>query len=143
MSQWTHITGLILIDSMMTWKQLHKKLSTIWGFDTEGSTDPSIPAGSEGSVAFTINKARECGGSFGCGKEEIYHGAQIAIFGDLRDYDNAKELIDWIKAKTTEPPGILWHIREGIVMIHVEYQKTEVWMFKDDIWTQIWEEADK
>jgi len=91
MSIWTHVNGSIRIDGLN-----YSKLPKIWKFD--------VPTGSEGGIEFDY--------------KIVGVGAVLAVFnlwGDLRDYENVDEIINWIE--TSFKDNI---IRSGIVEIDCE-----------------------
>jgi len=101
MSQWTHVNAHIRIDGI---EGVHK------GFNL----DENIPCGSEGSLQYKIDKV-------GTGLV-LYN---VAIWGDLRDYNNKQEIIEYL-VKNFENEMI----RSGIAEIEVERDKIYFYTFK-------------
>ncbi len=129
MSQWTHVNGSIRIDG----------LPMIPGADEESIrvlmgrmvffNDPkkkwdrcSVPCGSEGSLRYVPIKA---------GDGIVLW--TVVIWGDLRDYDNVKEIKEWFTGivDSLHPGhgrGIF--VRSAILEIEVEYRGTVVLVYK-------------
>ena len=135
MSQWTHVAGIIRIDSMMellgpgldmTRQILLQRLGFAWDYDDLGNElvndvvdNSPVPFGSEGSVQYDIVKTRP---EEGIGKHCLSWG-YIAIHGDLRDFDDPNQIYEWLfnALSTINDDGM--GFRQAIVTIDVEYQK--------------------
>lgn len=89
MSVWTHVAGVIRVDSirgLMPAPKFDKIfIKRLWG-DT--NMDCNMPMGTEGSLDFRIieNPDKDCMAAY-----------TVVIFGDLRDYgaDNIPDIKDW------------------------------------------------
>lgn len=120
MSQWTHVCGCVrvdylpFIDGNEKGKDFKYKLKEIFGktCNWKDSRDIwnncNVPCGSEGSIQYDIEHTA-CDNSVSWGV--------VYIWGDLRDYENANAIYEWIK-KATET----LIIRSCSVKIDVEYQ---------------------
>ena len=114
MSVWTHVAGVIRLDSLRfddstpDWNELIGK-ECMWRSDNWDDyyyhPEEFLPGGSEGTLRLStwVNP-------------NISHTAAytITIFGDLRDYDNPNTIIDWFKNKCEE---ILSTKGNGIILI--------------------------
>ena len=119
MSQWTHVNASIRFDSILgqgiiTEKELGKMCK--WeDKDTSHWEDSKLPCGSEGSIEYEIVQT---GG-------ENSMAAQVVVFaGDLRDYDDDKEILNYFKSITENKM-----IRSGILEIDVEYKTKLIFIF--------------
>jgi hypothetical protein len=110
MSTWTHVVGGFRIDGMPqiipshTVQSIKDILGPMCLFDDWDDTS-TLPRGSEGSLQYKII--------------EYQHGLpwiMVAIWGDLRDYDNLKEIEDWWNATLAK----FDMIRDGCLRIIVE-----------------------
>ena len=117
MSIWTHVAGLIRIDTIqipgayVDEDNLVTRLGKISTF--EEPVETKVPIGSEGSLRYEIIDTDITGNSM--------TKWAIAIWGDLRDFDenDTDSIIKWIK-KVTE--GLM--VRNGILTIETEGVKT-------------------
>jgi hypothetical protein len=132
MSQWTHVNASIRFDGIMglstlpTEKELGKMCK--WGDKDDSHWDnPDLPCGSEGSLEYTIIKT---------GTENSIACMAIIFIGDLRDYDDDKEILAYFNKITT---GQM--IRSGVLEIQIEYNDTIVYRFNDD--SNQWEECSR
>ena len=94
MSVWTHVIGGIRLDGFAFQKADESKLkkifiqSTFYNFNEKCN----MPCGSEGSIRYKIIKNDE---------ESCLNKCQIALWGDLRDYDSdriKKEFKIWLES---------------------------------------------
>lgn len=114
MSQWTHIAGCIRIDSLgeLLGEDTKKQLEIAFGNTCEYNDERvvwdtcNVPCGSEGSLQYAIQKT---------GRENELAWGIVYIWGDLRDYDGAQEIFEWL-ANSCE--GFM--IRSCTVKIDVE-----------------------
>ncbi len=133
MSQWTHVAGIIRIDSMVavmsrgpdsTEDNLRRRLGEIWNYDSDyiPTSNESTPSGSEGSIQYDIVKT---------GNKHSLSWGHIVIWGDLRDFDDPNEIYDWLgnSLVTIHEGGI--SIRDIIVSIVVEHSNQYI-IFQDD-----------
>ena len=142
MSQWTHVAGLIRIDSMVdllggsdtTERMLRDRLGYTWNYDDLGNRareihidNSHVPFGSEGSVQYEIVKTRLETGS---GEHSLSWG-HIAIHGDLRDFDDPNEIYRWLvdSLATINEDGL--GFRDVIVAIQVEYADQHIIVLND------------
>jgi hypothetical protein len=102
---------------------LLQRLGYAWDWDDlgdESRTDvvdnSPVPFGTEGSIQYEIVKTRSDDGIL---SHSLYWG-HIAIYGDLRDFDNPQEIYDWLvnSLATINDDGL--GFRDVIVSIEVE-----------------------
>ena len=132
MSNWTHVAGIIRVDGLRCLDDvlgdpnfdeiigkecLWESPKKIWD-DADDNPDKYLPMGSEGSLqkSIWINPDKDCMDSY-----------TISIFGDLRDHDNVKEIIDWFKEKCKK----LW-VRNAVITVENEWYGTETWTWTEE-----------
>lgn len=134
MAQWTHVTAAIRFD---------------YGpMNTYVLSPESDERGPEGTMEEALAILRPIWGR-GMGKDEVrdghacqdlsigwstedHRGPIVTISGDLRHFDDAELVRDWIVGKVNESLngrdfGELG-IREGVILVEVEYQKQVVYV---------------
>jgi len=145
MSQWTHVQGIVRFDTYrLSYAELKLILRDRWG-PTWTFDDPKnepfchAPAGSEGSIRYTIVRGGHCGSSTNPEKE--FQGADIIVVGDLRDFDSPKRIMDWIR-NVTSGFSVEYHTRSGLVHIDVEGGEKEIWIAEglEGEWRMVWKE---
>lgn len=110
MSQWTHVNGSIRVDhlrsitSNIDFNDIFR--TTHW--EDDNWDDCNMPCGSEGSLDINIWTAPS--------KSSIA-AYTINIFGDLRDYENKEEIINWFHKLITKT---FLMVRAAALTIHVE-----------------------
>ena len=121
MSQWTHVCGCVRIDSLEH-ESVNSRIETVfgktvcWGSPTEmwGEQEnyPELytPTGSEGGIQYDVWENP---------KKYIAASHSVSIFGDLRDYNNVEEIIEWFNKICKA-----FVIRDAVLNIEVEYIKT-------------------
>lgn len=118
MSTWTHITGCIRIDGIPmlrpaggTKEGVEKILGNTCDFDSPDSAwdKCDVPCGSEGSLQYKIIRA---------GDGLVLW--TVAIWGDLRDYDNIEEIKGWFNKVTSKKISI----RDAVLSIDLNGEKT-------------------
>jgi len=130
MSQWTHVNGSIRLEGMIPFTQPASKEIVIaeikehfgsmalWEDSEEAWDKCTVPKGSEGSLQYFINCTGESGSS-NTGPKGEFETADyrwvVTIIGDLRRYDSAEEIIEWVKKSTKD----LW-VREAVIRISIE-----------------------
>ena len=122
MSNWTHVAGIIRVDGLgfVDFDKLLGK-ECLWGSpeevwdDMRNNPDDYLPMGSEGSLqkSVWINP-----------NEHSLAAYTVSIFGDLRDHNSAKEIVDWFKKKCEG----LW-IRNAVITAQNEWGGTETWTY--------------
>jgi len=105
-----------------------KELGIIEKYDSEKQTD-FIPCGSEGSLEYKIVKT---------GTENSLACRAVIITGDLRDYDDANEILQYFDRITK---GKM--IRSGILEIDIEGQKLLIYRYSEDKWISVKDEMIK
>ena len=124
MSNWTHVAGIIRVDGIaeQDFDEIIGK-ECLWGSpsyvweDAETNPDKYLPMGSEGSLHKSIweNPNKNCLASY-----------TVSIFGDLRDHDSTKEIIDWFKKICKK----VW-VRNAVITVTNEMYGTETWNYID------------
>lgn len=116
MSIWTHVAGVIRIDTLFPPPDMKERLERVWNTNT--------PRGSEGRIAATVYEHSDV-------EEGGVVWGYIVLHGDLRDYgdkdSDIQAIVNYLNRctdktlsleETTEPLGC---IRQGIVSVEVEY----------------------
>lgn len=108
MSQWTHVNGIVRIDAIRPLMPL---------FNPMDGTLPT-PSGSEGELNVSVWE-----------NPEPSHMAAftVQVFGDLRDYDDHKEVLEYFESITN---GKM--VRSGLLEITVEWDKTYIYRHHTD-----------
>lgn len=141
MSTWTHVAGVIRIDSVvpfspsvfeetlgriLTWES-----SPILWKEFEKCPEKFTPTGSEGGIQYAVweNSNKSCLAKY-----------TVSIFGDLRDYTNIKEIEDWFN-------NILYtkkfYIRDAILHITCDCMEEKTVKYDYDRAIQEWEKRHK
>ena len=128
MSRWTHVTGAIRFDGVAhvpTYRQTGlATLKSILGktvtYDSpkEDWLKCSVPCGSKGSIQYHIHE-------YDTGLPWVI----VAIWGDLRDYDNIQAIADWFSKICHEHPLV----RQGVLEIQCGDQTRVVQFTHDDV----------
>ena len=119
MSNWTHVAGVIRVDSFSGNLDFDDLIGSEWdyyGNFTKGSK--RMPDGSEGSLQKSVWKNPD---------ESCVAKYTVSIFGDLRDHDEPQEIIDWFK----EVCDSLW-VRQAIITVSNERNGTIDWRYEYD-----------
>ena len=117
MSQWTHVAGLVRLDGigvMKGWtpedekRELEKVL-----------TASSLPFGSEGPLQYQVQIIFP--------QNQLCRG-HIVLWGDLRDYDDVKEIRKWFEGLLSNfsfdyylPNQLPFFVRAAVMSIDVEF----------------------
>lgn len=111
MSVWTHVCGCIRVDDIPhkdfdRAADIRRIMGNIidWGSWSEGGT--KLPCGSEGSLKYEILQNPS---------ESSIARFTIPIWGDLRDYNDDKEIEEWFNDVCSQ----MW-IRDAVININVE-----------------------
>jgi len=130
MSVWTHVAGIVRFDDI---RIINAKLDWLgepvrWEDDDEEKWRNCIlPCGSEGSLEYQIYENPDpCCVARWC----------VQFWGDLRDYDDEEEIIDYFKKITKDK----W-VRQGVFTIHVEFYRTRTFVY--DVDKKDWIELNK
>jgi len=135
MSNWTHVAGIIRIDDIgRAFSTENKQLNwdEIFGKECHFDSDESVwkdyydnpeiymPSGSEGTLTKSVWV-----------NPNIHNvdAYTVSIFGDLRDHDNPKEIIEWFKEVIKKHE--LW-VRNAVITAENEWYGTETWVFIDE-----------
>ena len=119
MSNWTHVAGVIRVDSFSGNLDFDDLIGSEWdyyGNFTGGSK--RMPDGSEGSLQKSVWKNPD---------EGCVAKYTVSIFGDLRDHDDPQKIIDWFK----EVCDSLW-VRQAIITVSNERNGTIDWRYEYD-----------
>lgn len=122
MSNWTHVAGIIRVDGLgfvdfdkLLGKEcLWESPEEVWD-DMRNNSDDYLPMGSEGSLQKSVWINPD---------EHSLAAYTVSIFGDLRDHNSAKEIVDWFKKKCEG----LW-IRNAVITAQNELNGTETWTY--------------
>lgn len=132
MSQWTHVSGIIRVDSFVDEEVTKEKeekllkglLGPIRNYDEEKSSEQChLPCGSEGSLKYEVSITGYAH------REPDYFSASvsrghISIWGDLRDYEDYQEILDWFKSLCSSmEKEIGYSVRDSILTIDVDFKK--------------------
>ena len=131
MSIWTHVAGVVRIDSIRISDDIpnfDKYFGKEWTFDDmwddepiyrefETNPDAFMPSGSEGSLqkSVWVNPDRNSMSAY-----------TITIFGDLRDYDDPNAIISWFKDCCKD----VW-VRQAVITVETEGKKPIIYNYKD------------
>lgn len=132
MSNWTHVAGVIRIDSLRLVKDEDKNMDfdkligreclwesdkSVWE-DLEMNPSSFMPFGSEGTLqkSVWVNPDKCCAASY-----------TVTIFGDLRDHDDPSEIIEWFKKVCDK----FW-IRNAVITACNEKNGTMTYTYKED-----------
>jgi hypothetical protein len=132
MSVWTHVTGVVRIDSIRISDDIpnfDKYFGKEWTFDDMWDDEPAykefevnpdafMPSGSEGSLnkSVWINPDRSEMASY-----------VVTIFGDLRDYDTPEDIISWFKDCCKN----VW-VRQAIITVETEGKEPIIYRCEED-----------
>lgn len=137
MSQWTHVGGVIRIDGIPSLAglnqeqekaEIQKMLGNTCSYDDDESKWDAcnVPCGSEGSLQHSYSFVGHDDVGKGFIASSSLTRSAIGIWGDLRDYDDEQEIINWFKGilakfqpNHPENKG-LFSIREALLSIEVE-----------------------
>ena len=124
MSNWTHVAAIARIDCFPEDKINFEKVfgrecrsdasDNVWE-EVEKHPELFLPMGSEGGLAMSVWETPESG---------LLARYAVSIFGDLRDHDNAKEIVEWFKEKLS---GLM--VRQAIITVENEQNGTVNWMY--------------
>lgn len=121
MSTWTHVNGAIRLDTIIGINQhkVEEILGRIITFDKlEAESDTTLPLGSEGTIEYQLV-------SYGWGNDLA--NSSVLIYGDLRDYENLGNVIDWfrgvIRNIQTNVDVLGFMVRQGVIEAYVESQR--------------------
>ena len=127
MSNWTHVAGIIRVDSLriddieeIDFDKIIGK-ECLWGSpskvwkDADENPDKYLPMGSEGSLQKSVweNPDKSCLASY-----------TISIFGDLRDHDSTSEIIEWFQEKCKS-----LCVRNAVITVCNEWYGTETYTY--------------
>lgn len=138
MSNWTHVAGVIRIDSFrfddgtpdfdkligkeMPWEGWRTIGEKEWNKAFKSNQLTYLPMGSEGSIQKTvwINPDEHCLAAF-----------TITLFGDLRDHNNPDDVIKWFKKIINRLEKNHLGIRQAMITVENENNGTKSYIYKD------------
>lgn len=132
MSNWTHVAGIVRVDSLRSvfgrkhepdfvsifGQELDFDDSTERWEDAQANPEKYLPLGSEGSLHMSlwINPDSSELASY-----------TVSIFGDLRDHQEPDEIIEWFKACCAK----VW-VRNACITVENEWYGTRNWVFEHE-----------
>ena len=120
MSQWTHINASIRFDTLMGMGEpTREELGEPCYFENMEKCGDKLPYGSEGSLDYRIIQRTDC--------ENCMASHAVVFFGDLRDYDDVEEIMEYFNNITKDKI-----IRSGIIEIEVESNRVWIYRFSDE-----------
>lgn len=126
MSNWTHVAGIIRIDDLrlgdtipdfdgLIGMELHYEDTIAKWDDAHYHPEKYLPLGSEGSLMKSVWINPE---------EGVVAAYTVSIFGDLRDHDDAQEIVDWFK-KVCEK----FAVRNAVIVVENELNGQITWTY--------------
>lgn len=129
MSVWTHVAGIVRVDGIVCFGDIDFDFDfdkvfgkeclwdsdkDIWD-DADLNPDDYMPMGSEGSLekSVWINPDAYCMARY-----------TVSVFGDLRDYDDSKAIIEWFKNSCDKVA-----VRQAVLTIEVEGEEPIVYRY--------------
>jgi len=134
-SNWTHVAGVIRLDSIRILGNEEPDFDKIFGKEVRWDADSSVweealehperflPKGSEGSLQkeVWVNPDK----SFVC-------AYTVTIFGDLRDHDSPDDIINWFKSKCKFGEDVNLWVRQAAITALNEWYGTKTWTYEED-----------
>lgn len=128
MSNWTHVAGIVRVDSFRGLFGKEPDFVEIFGKellyddpeecfdDAHKNPEKYLPLGSEGSLNMSlwINPDPSDVASY-----------TVSIFGDLRDHHEPDEIIEWFKEKCSN----LW-VRNACITVENDLKGTRNWVYE-------------
>lgn len=136
MSNWTHVAGIIRIDSVRFkeetveeatrmfenyfGKELHYHSEDELWYEADEHPENFLPFGSEGSLTMSVwvNPNLDSITSY-----------TVSIFGDLRDHDDPDAIIEWFKGKCKSE---YIYVRNACITVENDLHGSRVWNYTDD-----------
>ena len=143
MSNWTHVAGIIRVDSIFGQMPNVDRIRSIIGkeLDYNSSNDEwdnfdkhleeYLPCGSEGSLHATIWKNPN---------KSSVAAYTVSIFGDLRDHDSATDIIKWFRNKTLMLDLASCGVRNACVTASNECFGVKNWTYNENAFRQFFNE---
>jgi hypothetical protein len=129
MSQWTHVNGNIRIDSFgflfqdkklnSAKHQIERILGPMSTWE-EPNDKCTLPIGSEGSIEYQ---------TYTNSSENAMARYSVQFWGDLRNYDNFKEILKWFKdicKKFEKDKDNLTCIRNAVLYVDIEFKENYI-----------------
>lgn len=122
MSQWTHVAGIIRFDGLFLGEELFPQpdLGKTCHYDSQQEDWDlcNVPCGSEGSLQHSLHT----------NPDEASMARWVASFwGDLRDYSNEREIVDYFNRMVKERM-----IRQGCFTVDVEFTSNNTYCYNDE-----------
>ena len=147
MSNWTHVAGIVRLDSFRNMEGMFKdgikdndyNLNDLYDLfgkeikfdstyeewdDAEENPNNYLPFGSEGSLKLDLwtNSDKGCISSY-----------TVSIFGDLRDHDNPQDIVNWFKDRLDKIEynnnNNVW-IRQAVILVDNEWNGRVTYSYK-------------
>lgn len=136
MSNWTHVAGIIRIDSVRleeeTVEEATRMFENYFGkelryhsedklwYEADEHPENFLPFGSEGSLTMSVwvNPNLDSITSY-----------TVSIFGDLRDHDDPDAIIEWFKGKCKSE---YIYVRNACITAENDLYGSRVWNYTDD-----------
>ena len=126
MSNWTHVAGIIRIDDLrledtipdfdkLIGEELHFEDSREKWNDASKHPDKYLPQGSEGSLMKSVWINPD---------EGMAAAYTVSIFGDLRDHDDAQEIVGWFKTICDK-----FSVRNAVIVVENELNGQLTWTY--------------
>lgn len=122
MSLWTHVSAIARVDSFGEidfekefGKEVHFDSDENTWRDAEEHPEKYLPLGSEGSLNMSVWETSE---------ENNLARYTVSIFGDLRNYYEYNNLINWFKNKLEN-----MMIRQASITVELEFDKSYSWVY--------------
>ena len=136
MSNWTHVAGIIRIDSVRleeeTVEEATRMFENYFGkelryhsedelwYEADKHPEKFLPFGSEGSLTMSVwvNPNLDSITSY-----------TVSIFGDLRDHDDPDAIIEWFKGKCKSE---YIYVRNACITVENDLYGRRFWNYTDD-----------
>lgn len=119
MSRWTHIAGVVRIDSI---GMLNPERAQ-WFQTLPERLQDGLPSGSEGPLVYSVLRDPAHG------IETSLSQGQVYIWGDLRDFggvDDSFTIVEWLDKHLTGNKTEMWFPRMGVVVVEDEGEEGSV-----------------
>lgn len=124
MSAWTHVAAIVRVDGWVTNDDMTKIFGKecLWNSDEKVWDDMQkdmaayLPAGSEGTLHMTVWINPDA---------SSFPRYTVSIFGDLRDYWNGLDIIDWFRDKLKYIGDL--SIRQACIEVVDGYSSSYTW----------------
>lgn len=128
MSNWTHVAGIVRVDCFRLMGGID--FTEVFGKELKFSDDQEVwveadahpeqflPMGSEGSLKMTVYE----------NPDRCHLDAYtVSVFGDLRDHDDPKAIVEWFKEKCSK-----LNVRNACITAENEWGGVENWVYREE-----------